>query len=214
MRNRKPLELRTPMIIFNLFLVASYTISLTLFFINVPTLGFKTFCHGTRVRKGELVYLLVRCCWFVYILKYIEFLDTVFFILRKKENLITNLHVIHHTIVPIVGWIMIRTERSGFQSIPVILNGIVHIIMYTYYGLAAMGPHMRKYLWWKKYLTILQMVQFVLVVLFVMVIAPMSGCVIMKSSLWIDAICAITFLVLFYNFYAHTFTKKEKSKEN
>jgi elongation of very long chain fatty acids protein 7 len=27
--------------------------------------------------------------------------------------------------------------------------------------LAAMGPQVQKYLWWKKYLTILQMVQFV-----------------------------------------------------
>lgn len=30
--------------------------------------------------------------------------------------------------------------------------------MYGYYGLAALGPQMQKYLWWKKYLTIIQMV--------------------------------------------------------
>lgn len=30
--------------------------------------------------------------------------------------------------------------------------------MYGYYGLAALGPHMQKYLWWKKYLTIIQIV--------------------------------------------------------
>jgi len=30
--------------------------------------------------------------------------------------------------------------------------------MYGYYGLAALGPLMQKYLWWKKYLTIIQMV--------------------------------------------------------
>lgn len=38
------------------------------------------------------------------------------------------------------------------------LNSFVHIWMYAYYGLAAMGPHMQKYLWWKKYLTKLQLV--------------------------------------------------------
>lgn len=37
-------------------------------------------------------------------------------------------------------------------------NTFVHIIMYSYYGLAAIGPHMQKYLWWKKYLTSLQLV--------------------------------------------------------
>jgi len=31
--------------------------------------------------------------------------------------------------------------------------------MYSYYMLAAIGPQMQKYLWWKKYLTVLQMVQ-------------------------------------------------------
>lgn len=39
-----------------------------------------------------------------------------------------------------------------------LLNTFVHIIMYSYYGLAAIGPHMQKYLWWKKYLTSLQLV--------------------------------------------------------
>lgn len=39
-----------------------------------------------------------------------------------------------------------------------LVNTFVHIIMYSYYGLAALGPHMQKYLWWKKYLTSLQLV--------------------------------------------------------
>lgn len=30
--------------------------------------------------------------------------------------------------------------------------------MYTYYWLAALGPHMQPYLWWKRYLTRLQLV--------------------------------------------------------
>ena len=38
------------------------------------------------------------------------------------------------------------------------INSGIHVIMYGYYGLAALGPHMQKYLWWKKYLTIIQMV--------------------------------------------------------
>lgn len=31
--------------------------------------------------------------------------------------------------------------------------------MYTYYLLAALGPEVQKYLWWKKYITVLQMVR-------------------------------------------------------
>jgi len=38
------------------------------------------------------------------------------------------------------------------------INSFVHVLMYTYYGLSALGPHMQKYLWWKKYLTRVQLV--------------------------------------------------------
>ena len=39
------------------------------------------------------------------------------------------------------------------------LNCFVHTIMYTYYMLSAFGEGVRKYLWWKKYVTVLQMVR-------------------------------------------------------
>lgn len=38
------------------------------------------------------------------------------------------------------------------------INSSIHVLMYGYYGLAALGPQMQRYLWWKKYLTIIQMV--------------------------------------------------------
>lgn len=39
-----------------------------------------------------------------------------------------------------------------------LINSLVDIVMYMYYGLAAVGPSMTKYLWWKRYLTTLQLV--------------------------------------------------------
>ena len=38
-------------------------------------------------------------------------------------------------------------------------NCFVHVMMYAYYGLSAIGPHMRPYLWWKRYITKLQLVR-------------------------------------------------------
>lgn len=38
------------------------------------------------------------------------------------------------------------------------INSTVHVIMYLYYALAAMGPGVAKYLWWKRYLTMIQLV--------------------------------------------------------
>lgn len=47
---------------------------------------------------------------------------------------------------------------GGYNSIFAFLNSFVHIWMYLYYGISALGPAFQKYLWWKKYLTMLQMV--------------------------------------------------------
>lgn len=40
-------------------------------------------------------------------------------------------------------------------------NSLVHTVMYTYYGLSSIGPAMHKYLWWKKYITLLQLVSII-----------------------------------------------------
>ena len=37
-------------------------------------------------------------------------------------------------------------------------NSIVHVVMYLYYFLSAFGDTFRKFLWWKKYLTMFQLV--------------------------------------------------------
>lgn len=49
---------------------------------------------------------------------------------------------------------------GGHSTFFGMLNTFVHIVMYSYYLLAALGPKVQKYLWWKKYLTALQMVSF------------------------------------------------------
>jgi GNS1/SUR4 family len=39
------------------------------------------------------------------------------------------------------------------------INSGIHALMYAYYALAALGPSMQKYLWWKKHMTTLQLVR-------------------------------------------------------
>lgn len=50
---------------------------------------------------------------------------------------------------------MFLGEKAAYGAI---LNSGVHIAMYGYYFLAALGPYMQKYLWWKVYVTRLQIV--------------------------------------------------------
>ena len=89
---------------------------------------------------------------------YLFFSFQIFFILRKKNNQVTTLHVIHHGIMPFSCWIGVKFAPGGHGTFSGLLNTFVHIIMYLYYMIAAMGPNYQKYIWWKKYLTALQMV--------------------------------------------------------
>lgn len=42
---------------------------------------------------------------YIYFLaKISELLDTVFFVLRKKERQISFLHMYHHTVMPMISW--------------------------------------------------------------------------------------------------------------
>ncbi|KFB53504.1 elongase [Anopheles sinensis] len=51
-----------------------------------------------------IFYEMARTCWWYYISKFTEFFDTLFFILRKKTQHVSTLHVIHHGCMPFSVW--------------------------------------------------------------------------------------------------------------
>lgn len=51
--------------------------------------------------------------WWYFISKGVEYLDTVFFILRKKFNQISFLHVYHHCTMFTLWWIGIKWVAGG-----------------------------------------------------------------------------------------------------
>ena len=55
-------------------------------------------------------------------------------------------------------WFGVRFTPGGHSTFFGLLNTFVHIVMYFYYMVAAMGPQYQKFIWWKKYLTAFQMV--------------------------------------------------------
>jgi elongation of very long chain fatty acids protein 7 len=42
--------------------------------------------------------------WWFYFSKFIDFADSIFFVLRKKTNQLSTLHIIHHSTMPIFSW--------------------------------------------------------------------------------------------------------------
>lgn len=51
---------------------------------------------------------MFNLCYVYYLSKLTEFADTVFFVLRKKQSQITDLHVYHHSLTPMEAWILTK----------------------------------------------------------------------------------------------------------
>ena len=109
-----------------------------------------------------------------YIFRFVDFSDTVFFVLRKKATHISTLQVTHHFIMPLYGWVVMTWAPGGHETFGGMLNTFIHAVMYSYYFIAALGPEYRKYIWWKKHLTKLQILQFVSVLVKSFVVATGS----------------------------------------
>ncbi|KAH8856319.1 Elongation of very long chain fatty acids protein [Schistosoma japonicum] len=101
--------------------------------------------------------------------------------------------------------------ECGLGTFHAFLNSIVHFFMYTYYGLAAAGPRFQKYIWWKKYLTTAQIIQFIIVILHSVYVLTIRDCSYPKLfSYWILS-SAVIFLFLFSKFYSKTYNKQVHS---
>ena len=73
-------------------------------------------------------------------------------------NQLTFLHIYHHSSMFVVWWVGAKFVPGGSALTGAVVNSVVHVLMYTYYALSAIGPKMQPFLWWKKYLTIIQLV--------------------------------------------------------
>uniref|UniRef100_A0A5F8GGY1 Elongation of very long chain fatty acids protein n=1 Tax=Monodelphis domestica TaxID=13616 RepID=A0A5F8GGY1_MONDO len=184
MANRKPFQLRGFMVVYNFSLVA-----LSLY----------------------IVYEMVRVAWLFLFSKFIELMDTVIFILRKKDGQVTFLHVFHHSVLPWSWWWGVKVAPGGMGSFHAMVNSSVHVIMYLYYGLSALGPAAQPYLWWKKHMTAIQLIQFVLVSLHISQYYFLPSCdyqyPVIIHLIWMYG---TVFFVLFSNFWYHSYTKGKR----
>nr|CAI5858354.1 unnamed protein product [Callosobruchus analis] len=161
MKDRKPYELKTVIQFYNLTQVLA---SMYLVYEGCPK-GQKHYSLCiTNISYFCLYFFfqMARAVWVYFMCKLVELLDTVFFVLRKKYNQVSFLHLYHHTLMPICAWIGVTFLPGGHGTLLGVINSFIHVIMYTYYFLSSLGPQYQKYLWWKKHVTILQMVSYIL----------------------------------------------------
>lgn len=212
MRNRKAFELRKIILFYNFFQI----IFNLYIFIEGGRFGwlrhYNWRCQAVELFEDEITMKVIKISWLYFMSKFLDFFDTFFFILRKKFNQISKLHVIHHAIMPFSVWWGLKFVPTGHSTFFGWINSFIHVLMYFYYFLAAFGPKMQKFLWWKIYLTILQILQFIAIAIHEFQLFFWNPCnASLFFSIYIGA-HGILFIILFGNFFKlHFVTHKIKS---
>jgi len=139
-----------------------------------------------------------------YLSKYYELFDTVILVLRGKG--LNFLHVFHHAFVIMMAYLWLECAQS-LQTIALLTNTFIHVIMYMYYFLVSCGYHPS----WKKLITQAQIVQFIFSF---MCLVPFGlhyrdgGCS-GSAALLFNAAFNAALIVLFGNFFKKSYTKKD-----
>ncbi|KAL4703048.1 hypothetical protein ACJJTC_006658 [Scirpophaga incertulas] len=202
MRGRRAYNLRAVIKYYNLVQIVANAIVTW----GIMTSGWTTTYHFGCVlpdysTKPEPLRML-RFLWWTVVLKILELLETMFFILRRKGRQASFLHVYHHISTLIIVWAGARYVGGGITSFSVMINNAVHVIMYTYYLLSAEGsPRIKKFLRkYKKWLTIMQMVQFTLMIIYSsQVFLPSCPAPLGVSIMYFPNVIFVYYM--FYNFF-------------
>jgi elongation of very long chain fatty acids protein 1 len=187
---------------------------LTIQLYNVIQIVFNTFMTWRIIQNSSWNLLFVSperssdilICNLYYGWRFVDWIDTL--ILFSQQKTPSSLHVIHHGSMPLLCWIStIFHGNFGSTLFSILLNSIIHAIMYSYYLVSSYFKFIQK---WKYVLTKLQIIQFFLIALhtfLVLVYDPYQPSI-------IPGLARITYMVLMivcFNLWYAMDTKRIKT---
>ncbi|XP_058461558.1 elongation of very long chain fatty acids protein 4-like [Malaya genurostris] len=213
MENRKPIKLDNIIKVYNLVQVF---ICLFLFVEGWRLgylRGYSFLCQPVDYSDNEAAIAIARRIHIYFLVKVMDLLDTVFFVLRKKQNQVSFLHVYHHTGMVMLSWSGVKWMAGGHGVFMGFLNSFVHVVMYYYYFLTSVSPKYKGNVWWKKHITQLQIIQFGLIFLqwFVLVFQP--NCAYPRWPLFVLLPQNLFMFALFLDFYYQAYIRKKPTEK-
>ncbi|XP_023939763.1 elongation of very long chain fatty acids protein-like isoform X2 [Bicyclus anynana] len=215
MRDRRPYDLRTIIKWYNVLQIVSCAIVTW----GIMTSGWTTTYHfGCMLPDYSMnpeALRMLRFLWWTVILKLMEFLETMFFLLRKKERQASFLHIYHHISTLIIVWSGVKYVGGGLTSFSPMINNAVHVIMYSYYLMSSEGsPAVKAVLIkYKKWLTIIQMIQFTVMLLHsAQVFLPSCPAPLGITVIYFPNVIFIYYM--FYDFFRQNYINNKCNKTN
>ncbi|KAJ8964467.1 hypothetical protein NQ317_006983 [Molorchus minor] len=178
------------------------------------TTGEKSFiCEPIDYTSNPKAMELLQAFYLGYYLKMFELVETLFFIMRKKFNQVTGLHIYHHISTYMLSYIGCRFLGGGMMGIPVMLNCFIHVLMYLYYYLSTFGSRWQKLLASvKPKLTLLQMIQFVIMIVHSFSVF-LPTCPVSKKFLLFFVPNIVILFKMFFDFYRKAYNERISKKD-
>uniref|UniRef100_A0A672MP49 Elongation of very long chain fatty acids protein n=1 Tax=Sinocyclocheilus grahami TaxID=75366 RepID=A0A672MP49_SINGR len=191
MQNREPFQLRKTLIVYNFSMVLLNFYICKELLLGSRSAGYSYLCQPVNYSNDVNEVRIASALWWYYISKGVEFLDTVFFIMRKKFNQVSFLHVYHHCTMFILWWIGIKWVPGGQAQGNVITKE-------------------NHYIWWV-YTLALDNIQFHVTIGHA-AHSLYTGCPFPAWMQWALIGYAVTFIILFANFYYQTYRRQPRLK--
>ncbi|XP_016975596.1 elongation of very long chain fatty acids protein F [Drosophila rhopaloa] len=216
MQNRKPYDLRGAIKAYNIVQILYNIVLLgwiVYFMLGPGNYNFKCISNLPLDHEFKTWERWVSYSYFFN--KLMDLLETVFFVLRKKDRQISFLHVFHHVYMVYIGFMYMYYYGYGGHGLFLItFNVVVHIMMYTYYYQSSFGQDAQANLWWKKYITLVQLLQFVIILSHCIYILRQPDCTTSRLSATWGSLVSVVFIILFGNFYVRAYIlPKKKAKQ-
>ncbi|XP_062125433.1 elongation of very long chain fatty acids protein 7 [Drosophila sulfurigaster albostrigata] len=214
MEHRRPFELKFVMQLYNVIqVVANTAVFIYGMCYTIFNPGYSFLCQpveheNTTPQMMHLIY----ASYGYYMLKYLDLLDTVFIVLRKKNSQVSFLHVYHHAGM-IFGVSIFMTFLAGSHcSMLGLVNLLVHAVMYAYYFASSHGA-VKHLLWWKRHITKLQLLQFGYLTLHFLLVLLRNPCNFPVFIAFIGFTQNIFMFAMFFDFYYKTYMRKARKSE-
>ncbi|CAD1481225.1 unnamed protein product, partial [Heterotrigona itama] len=212
MRSRKPYNLKTFVRCYNVFQITANAYMVQQFISAGWFTEITMYCEIPDYSYNPSPLKISYTMWLVTMLKLIDLVETIVFMLRKKDKQISFLHLYHHVSSILISWLCTKYVPLAMCSFSMMVNCGIHVIMYTYYFLSTFGPKFQSVLAkYKPILTIMQMVQFV-VLLIQNMQSILPSCPVTRIPGTFSIANLIINFILFYNFYNKAYVRSAEKK--